>query len=154
MQTSLNQRQYPTSLIDNVTPPLQSEVVSYPSMERGKEAIKAWSNKEPILISLLAPGKAEVFFDKRDTEEISRLPAGATFYKKELTKKDHGQAGAYLQGYFKGLHIQELTLDQQIQVLELARQLIPSRFKKKDMQQCWAKTINYYLPQVKEDENL
>jgi hypothetical protein len=124
-----------------------------------KAAIKAWSGgKEALMISLLAPGKAEVFFRSKDKEDILRLPKGATLSSHTLCDKDlPRRSRAYLQGYYKELRmatIQDLDNNSKHLLLMKARELLPTVFRQKDLQNRWSKTIDYDISQLPEFENV
>jgi hypothetical protein len=133
---------------------LRSNVRSTP-MVAWKAAVKAWSGKDPLLISLFAPGKAEIFYEFKDTEDIFRVPAGCKIFQAEVTKKDvPRRARAYLHGYYKELRRAAclgFDFESKKLLLEQASKLLPTMFHSKDIRQRWEKTIAYDLSQLQED---
>jgi hypothetical protein len=90
-------------LSDDITSsPLVSEVLTYDGMESGHQSMVRGG--EALLISLLAPRKAQVFFQSKDKEDILRLPTlcSHTLCDKDLLRRSR----AYLLGYYKELRRQ------------------------------------------------
>jgi hypothetical protein len=96
--------------------------------------MEAHCGEEPLLISFLNPGKAEIFFDRRKRDKfINHLPPQAKMHNDSLSERDiKRRARAYLDGFIKPLRLAALdgfTPDQKFEVLLTADLMLESRFK-------------------------
>lgn len=117
--------------------------------------VKAWCGHPPLQVSLLAPGKAEIFYDPKHHELIMEgaLRLRAEVHSSGLSNRDfQRRARAYLNGYFRPLRLAALNgfeIDQREAVLELAKAMIPQRFKSsKEHQNLWQRNIEFDQEQL------
>jgi len=105
--------------------------------------VKAWCGHPPLQVSLLAPGKAEIFNDPKHHDLVME---GALRLKRRssLQQKLPAQSSS---GYFRPLRLVALSgfeIDQTKAVLELAKAMIPQRFKSsKEHQNLWQRNIEF-----------
>jgi hypothetical protein len=96
-----------------------------------KKTFTAWSGHSPLLVSIISPGKAEIFFDKKvERAVLDHLPTGVTMDSSySISVKDiKRRARAYLLAHYRVLKeatLKGLTAPEQLQMLELAIQLVP-----------------------------
>jgi len=140
------------------TQEVRSAIFSVPLKEKArknatyawKELVKASSGHDPLMISLLAPAKAEVFYDCRHHEAIltSLSQLGKLHPEETVTDKDiKRRARAYLNGYFKPLRLatlQGFSLAQQEEILTHAENLLAdTKVFDSSRRTKWLKTIAY-----------
>ena len=98
------------------------------------EAIQAWSGHKPLLISLLGPNIAEIFFDARLEHKILKLPRGVKIIDHTITTRDiPRRKRACLQAHFLGLReatLKGFPLHLQLEILRGAQSLIPKQLEK------------------------
>jgi DNA topoisomerase VI subunit B len=115
-----------------------------------KKIFTAWSGHSPLLVSIISPGKAEIFFDKKNEGDVmENLPTGVKLDNLySISEKDvQRRARAYLQAHFRLLKeatLKGLTAPQRLQMLELALKLVPNNPPNKVM---W-KDKEFYLKKL------
>jgi len=113
--------------------PLSGKARQHPQVAIA-EAIQAWSGHKVLLISILTPNIAEIFFDARLEDKILKLPRGVRKIENMVTTRDiPRRMRACLQAHFSGLR--EATLrgfpaHRQLEILRGAQNLIPKQLEK------------------------
>lgn len=134
---------------------IQSLVIELPLSQQArgsptfawKTAVKAWSNHEPLLVSLMAPNKAEVFFYAQHLEAIKKIPRNAKLHPNHFSAIDSlRRARAYLHSKSKNIRLaclHGLDIPIQHKVLEEADQLISAIYPNHlPTQSFWKKMIS------------
>ena len=133
-----------TTLVDIVTValPLSMKAQSQP-MTAWKQALQEITGHQPLLISLIHPCRAEVFFDAKVStqarETLSQqgyLQDPVAFEERDLVRRKR----AYLSGYFLPLRratLQGLDPTQQMQILQLAETDLATRMSDPATRKQW-----------------
>ena len=116
-----------TTFVDivTVTLPLSRKAQVQP-MVAWKQTLQELTGHRPLLVSLINPGKAEVFYDVKVSTQVKDSLSQRGFLSDPVDLQERDLArrkSAYLSGYFLPLRraaLQGLDPSQQLQVLDLA----------------------------------
>jgi hypothetical protein len=120
-----------------------------------KILVKSWTDHYPLMISIINPNTAEIFYDSRqESKLLSNLLPTVKVIQREVGYSDISRrAKLYLTGYFKNLRLSALkdfSPHQKSQVLMRAQEIIPKLMKDPALAKRWKKTILFDV----KDQNL
>jgi hypothetical protein len=129
-----------------VTLPLSKKAQEKPMMA-WKQALASLTGHVPLMVSLINPGRGEVWYDSKAAPEVSSVLSREGYLVENVvvTEKDLGRRmQAYLAGYFLLLRREALTgfsPDLQLKILDLAATNLKAKFPDRLTQQQWKHQI-------------
>jgi regulator of replication initiation timing len=122
-----------------------------------KILIKSWTDHYPLMISIINPNTAEIFYnsclESKLKNNLSMTPS-VKIIQREIGNNDISRrAKVYLTGYFKNLRLstlQEFNQTQKSQLLLAALTILPTFIKDPALIRRWKKTIKFDV----KDQNL